>query len=286
MTRAYQPRSLSEALDLLGDRDLGPVPVAGCTDLMVVDHAEGRLQVADVDLLGVPELHGVQTTESYVDIGAACTFTELRNDPAVCRELPILAEASATIGGWQIQNRATLGGNIANASPAGDSLPVLLALSAELVLASTRGRRTIPYVAMHTGYRQTALLPGEIIARVRIPRPRSGAVQLYRKVGTREAQAISKVAVAFSARRIEGRLVRTRIGAGSVAATPIRLLGAEQAVEGLIPAGETAERAARFARSEVRPIDDVRSTAEYRRFVLGRVVRRMVLAAAEEPALR
>ena len=286
MTRAFSPTSLDEALGVLADKALGAVPVAGCTDLMVADRATGRSHAAVVDLLRIPELQGIVLSAEHVDIGAACTFTAIRHDEGVRAELPILAEAAAGIGGWQIQNRATIGGNVANASPAGDSLPVLLALDAELVLASSEGERTIPYLSMHTGYRQTALRPGEIVVRVRVPRPTPGTVQLYRKVGTREAQAISKLAVAFVARRDDARLNSVRLGAASVAAVPVRLSAAEQALEGKAPGPETAEAAAAAAGAEVSPIDDVRSTAEYRRFVLSRVVRRLVLEAADQPQVR
>ena len=285
MTRSFTPKSLDEALGILADKELGAVPVAGCTDLMVVDRASRRRHGAVLDLLRIPELQGITAGESHIDIGAACTFSSIRHDPGVRAELPMLAEAAAGIGGWQIQNRATIGGNIVNASPAGDSLPVLLALDAELLLASSEGQRTVPYDSVHTGYRQTALRPGEIVVRVRLPRPSPGAVQVYRKVGTREAQAISKIAVAMTTRRTEGRLTSVRMATASVAAVPVRLAAAEQAVEGKVPDPETAGAAGAAAAAEVSPIDDVRSTADYRRFVLGRVVRRLVLQAAEQPQL-
>jgi CO/xanthine dehydrogenase FAD-binding subunit len=188
-----------------------------------------------------------------------------------------LVQAAATIGAWQIQNRATLGGNIANASPAGDSLPVLLALGAELVVASARGERRLAYDAFHTGYRQSALAPGELIVRVRVPRARPRAVGAFRKVGTRAAQSISKVVVAFAAERDGASLRHVRLAAGSVAPTPVRLGPAEAACEGATVSLELAERAAALAASAVSPIDDVRSTAEYRRWVLGQVVRRMIV---------
>ncbi|MFQ5426601.1 MAG: FAD binding domain-containing protein [Gaiellales bacterium] len=273
MTRAFRPSSLSEALAVLADFELDALPVAGCTDLMV-----GEVEPRNVvDLLCIPELRGIELRDGQIDIGAAVTFSQLRRDPHVQGELPILAEAAATIGGWQIQNRATLGGNIANASPAGDSLPVLLALDAELLLAGPDGERGIPFTDMHTAYRQTALRPGELITRVRIPRPPESCVQRFRKVGTREALAISKVVLAFAAAVSDGVLSHVRLAAGSVAPTPIRLRGAEAVLEGQAPDYALAERAALAARAGASPIDDVRSTARYRSFVLGRVVRRIVL---------
>ena len=278
---ALRPRNLEEALRALSDPEQGAVAVAGCTDLMVVDHATGRSHKTVVDVLSLPELRGIEVQGGYVDIGAATTFTELRESAAIVEHCPILAEVAATIGAWQIQNRATIGGNIANASPAGDSLPVLLALNAECVLAGPSGERSVSYDQMHLGYRQTALQPGELIKRVRIPLVSSESVQLFKKVGTREAQSISKVVVAMVVQLRDGRMNDVRIGAGSLAAIPVRLPEAEAACEGSAPSASVASEAGRRAGSEVTPIDDVRSTATYRRFALERVVRRMVLTVGE-----
>ena len=277
MTEAFQPTSLEEALAILGERKAECVAVAGCTDLMVVDQAERQTHPAVVDLLRIPELRGVSLKDGWLDVGAATTFSELRHDDAILEHFPILAQAAATIGGWQIQNRATIGGNIANASPAGDSLPVLLALDAELVLAGADGQRKVRYSEMHRGYRKTKLRPGELIVRVRLPLPRPTIVQRFTKVGTREAQAISKVVAAFSVDLEGGKLYDARIAAGSVAPTPIRIKEAEKACEGKEPNLETADLVADVIEAQVHPVDDVRSTADYRRFVLGRVVRRMIL---------
>lgn len=273
---ALRPRSLDEAVrHLEGDPAL--VPVAGCTDLMVRGpEALHRLERV-IDLLGIPELRGIQEIPAGLEIGAATTFTEIRSSAVVRAAFPALVEAAAQVGGWQIQNRATLGGNIANASPAGDSLPVLLALDAVVITAGGKGTREIPYADFHLGYRKTALKPGEIIVRVRLPTPAEGSIQAFRKVGTREAQAISKVVVALAGRITDGRLADIRLAAGSVAPVPIRLRATEEALRDLPPGAETADLAGREAAREVEPIDDVRSTADYRRFALERVVRRMVL---------
>lgn len=276
---ALRPRSLDEAVRHLGD-DPGLVPVAGCTDLMVRGPEELSRMDRMIDLLGIPELRGIREVSEGLgglEIGAATTFTEIRSSAAVRAAFPSLVEAAAQVGGWQIQNRATLGGNMANASPAGDSLPVLLALDAVVIVAGPRGEREIPYSGFHTGYRKTALEPGEIIVRVRLPALPDGSVQTFRKVGTREAQAISKVVVALAGRVSDGRIAELRLAAGSVAPTPVRLRTTEEAVQGLAPGAEAADRAGRAAAQEVQPIDDVRSTADYRRFALERVVRRMVL---------
>ncbi|HKV08151.1 MAG TPA: xanthine dehydrogenase family protein subunit M [Thermoanaerobaculia bacterium] len=277
MSLAVRPRSLEEAVRFLAE-DPGLVPAAGCTDLMVRGPLELHRLERVIDLLEIPELRGIREIEGGIEIGATTPFSEIRRSAAIRAAFPALAEAAALVGGWQIQNRATLGGNMANASPAGDSLPVLLALDAVVVAAGARGEREIPYAGFHTAYRKTALEPGEIVARVRLPHLPEGSVQVFRKVGTREAQAISKVVAALVGRISDGRIAELRLAAGSVAATPVRLRAAEEAVRGMAPGSEAADLAGREAAREVTPIDDVRSTAEYRRFALERVVRRMVLS--------
>jgi CO/xanthine dehydrogenase FAD-binding subunit len=273
---ALRPRSLDEAVRHL-EGDPGLVPVAGCTDLMVRGPEALHQMDRMIDLLGIPELRGIREVDGGLEIGAATTFTEIRSSAVVRARFPSLVEAAGQVGGWQIQNRATLGGNMANASPAGDSLPVLLALEAIVIVAGRRGQREIPYSGFHTSYRKTALEPGEIIVRIRLPALPKGSVQSFRKVGTREAQAISKVVLALAGRIEGGRIAELRLAAGSVAATPVRLRAAEEAALGQAPGAEAADRAGRAAAQEVQPIDDVRSTADYRRFALERVVRRMVL---------
>jgi CO/xanthine dehydrogenase FAD-binding subunit len=276
----HQPRTLDEAVRWL-EEDSGLVPTAGCTDLMVQGVEALHRMDRVLDLLGIDELRGIREigreAAGGLEIGATTPFSEIRRSSAVRAAFPALADAAGQIGGWQIQNRATLGGNLANASPAGDSLPVLLALGATVVLASAAGLREVPYDGFHTGYRKTALRQGEIVARVRLPFPPAGALQAFRKVGTREAQAISKVVVAMLGQVEGGRITELRLAAGSVAPTPIRLRSAEAALLGRAPGPETATLAGSEASREVEPIDDVRSTAEYRRFALERVVRRMVL---------
>jgi CO/xanthine dehydrogenase FAD-binding subunit len=272
---AVRPRSLDEAVRYLGE-DPALVPTAGCTDLMVRGPEALHRMDRVIDLLGVPELRGIREVDGGLEIGATTSFSEIRRSEAVRDAFPILAEAASVVGGWQIQNRATLGGNMANASPAGDSLPVLLALDAAVITAGPGGFREIPYSEFHTGYRRTALQPGEIVARVRLSYLPAGAVQAFRKVGTREAQAISKVVVALAGRIEEGRIAELRLAAGSVAAVPVRLRAAEEAVRGQAPGPAAADLAGREAAREVTPIDDVRSTADYRRFALERVVRRLM----------
>jgi CO/xanthine dehydrogenase FAD-binding subunit len=277
--KAEIPASLSEALAALAaDPEL--VPTAGCTDLMVSAGTRALGIPGVVDLSAIPELRGVRRVGEEIEIGAATSFTEIGSSMDVKSGLPALAAAADVIGGWQIQNRATLGGNMANASPAGDSLPVLLALGATVVVASLGGEREIPYERFHLGYRRTALEPGELIARVRIPVPPRGSRQLFRKVGTRAAQAISKVVAAIWARLDDGVISEARLAAGSVAPIPVRLTAVEELLAGRRADAETASEAGALAAASVEPIDDVRSTAAYRRFALGRVVRRFILQLA------
>lgn len=269
------PRSLEAALSALATNP-GLLPIAGCTDVMVAAPELRPGQSGVLNVQEIAELRGIRSNEVGLDIGAAVTFDELRQSPDVQRVCPILAEAAAVVGGWQIQNRATIGGNIANASPAGDSLPVLLALNARVVVAGAGGTREIPYDDFHVAYRRTALAAGELIVRVRVPAQPHGTVQRFRKVGTREAQAISKVVVALCAQIESGAIAGMRLAAGSVASVPVRLRRAEQTALERPFTDATLDRIADAAAAEVRPIDDVRSTAAYRAFALRQVVRRML----------
>ncbi len=275
MNELLRPASLDEAVAALAAQP-NLKPIAGCTDLLVMEAIERDDLPAVLDLLAIEDLSGIEETEVGVRIGATTTFTEIRRSPVIQQHFPALVEAAASIGGWQIQNRATIGGNVVNASPAGDSLPVLLALGAGVEVASTEGSRRVPYEEFHTGYRQTALAEGELLTAIHLPVPTTGSRQAFVKVGTRQAHAISKVVVGALARVEDGRFVEVRFGAGSVAATPIRLRAAEDAVLGHPAGNDTAQAAGRAAADSVEPIDDVRSTARYRKVVLGRIIARIV----------
>ena len=277
------PRTLQEAFALLADAapdGAVPItPIAGGTDVMVRITGEiGEPPARMIDLSRLDELRGIASHGDAIDIGALTTYTEIRRS-LPCREhLPALVEASATIGAAQIQNRGTVGGNIANASPAGDTLPVLLALDAEIVVGGRRGERTIPATDFWTAYRTTALAPDELILRIRFPLA-GGREARFRKVGTRRAQAISKVVMAVAWRddgAANGGWRETRVALGSVADRPIRAVKTESVLEGSKPTPETADAAAEALASEITPIDDVRSTAEYRRTVAARVLHRIV----------
>jgi CO/xanthine dehydrogenase FAD-binding subunit len=273
------PRALADAYAILAE---GPArPIAGGTDLMVALTGElGEPPDRILDLWGLDELRGIALDGDTISLGALTTYTEIRRS-ALCREhLPVLVEAAATIGAAQIQNRGTLGGNIANASPAGDTLPVLLAADASFVLGSARGERTVAAAAFWPAYRRTALAPDELLLRIRVPLL-AGRELRFRKVGTRRAQSISKVVVALGWRdgSPAAPWVDVRLALGSVAATPIRATATEAVIEGRAPTPETADLAAEALAGELHPIDDVRSTAEYRRIVAARVVHRLIREA-------
>jgi xanthine dehydrogenase small subunit len=275
------PRSLADAYAALAgsSADDPLTPIAGGTDVMVRITGEiGEPPARMLDLWRLDELRGISSDGGAISIGALTTYTEIRRS-APCREhLPALVEAAATIGAAQIQNRGTLGGNIANASPAGDTLPVLLALDAEFVVGGARGERTIPASEFWVAYRRTALAPDELILRIVIP-VAGGREARFRKVGTRRAQAISKVVMAL-AWRDDGSASSgwsdVRVALGSVADRPIRARAAEAVLEGRAPTPEAADAAAEALAAEISPIDDVRSTADYRRTVAARVLHRLV----------
>ena len=260
-------------------------PIAGGTDLMVALTGElGEPPASVVDLWAIDALRGIAIDGAALVLGALTTYTDIRRSP-LCREhVPALVDAAATIGAAQIQNRGTLGGNIANASPAGDTLPVLLAADAVFVLGSGRGERDVPAADFWTAYRRTALAPDELLLRIRIPLATDREMR-FRKVGTRRAQSISKVVLAAAWRSDAVAVVPrgawrdVRVALGSVAATPIRARATEAVLEGKAPTPETADLAAETLAGELSPIEDVRSTAEYRRLVAARVLHRIVREA-------
>jgi CO/xanthine dehydrogenase FAD-binding subunit len=273
------PTRLEAAYALLADSSGPPWrPLAGGTDLMVqVTGDIGELPERILDIWALDELRGIGIEADALVIGALTTYTELRRSPIVAEFEPALVEAAATIGAAQIQNRGTLGGNVINASPAGDTLPVLLAMGAEMVLGSAGGERTVAADDFWPAYRTTPRRDDELLLRVRIPLVPDRQVR-FRKIGTRRAQAISKVvmALAWCSAGADDPWTDVRLALGSVAATPVRASGAEAAIEGRRPTRETADAAAAALTAEISPIDDVRSTADYRRAVAGRVLHRLI----------
>lgn len=237
-------------------------PLAGTTDLYVELNFGTLKPRAFLDIWAVDQLRGITLRGDTLVIGALATFTSLIRSPLVQARLPMLVEAARLVGGIQIQNRGTLGGNIANASPAGDSLPVLAAVDAVLVLRSHDAERRVPFTGFYTGYRRSVLRPDELIVAVEVP-PVEGR-QFFRKVGTRAALAISKIVMAG----VNG--ATPRIGFGSVAPTVVRVRKTEAA----LASGTHIEDAVCILEQEIVPIDDLRSSAHYRRRVAGNLLRR------------
>lgn len=258
------PKDLDTALRLLS-RDPGVWhPFAGGTDLMVLLEF-GKLPPGNyLSIWGLDELRGITVTPEHIALGAVTTYTDVLSHPVLRAECPLLCVAARQTGGIATQNRGTLGGNIANASPAADSPPALLAYDAELELRSIDGVRRVPYHRFHSGYKVMDLAPGEIIHRIILPRRASAWLQTYKKVGTRAAQAISKVCLA-AAMNLDGRQVLdARIALGSVAPTVVRCVQAEAALRGRLLDDDAMAAAAAALPGDVTPIDDLRSTARYR----------------------
>ncbi len=271
------PRSLAEAYSLLAEQPYRPL--AGGTDLLVQLTGElGPPPDRVLNLWGLDELRGIVVRDDVLELGALATYTGIRRSAACQAHASSLVEAAATIGAAQIQHRGTIGGNVMNASPAGDTLPVLLALDAVLVLGSATGEREVAATDFWPAYRRTAARPDELLVRIRIPLVEDRE-QRFRKVGTRRAQAISKVVVA-AAWHGHGEWRHVRIALGSVAPTPIRVAAAEAALEGHPRNPASIEAAVAALSAAIQPIDDVRSTAAYRREAARRVVRRLLADAA------
>ena len=256
---------LSSALDRMAHEPGEWRPFAGGTDLMVLLEAGKLVHRKFLNLWKLPELRGIEVKPETVTLGALTTYTEVRHHEILAREFPLLCRAAAETGSVATQNRGTLGGNIANASPAADSPPALLVYDAEIELVFAGGSRWVPYQGFWSGYKQTDLRPGELIRRIRIARGKNGWKQYYRKVGTRRAQAISKVCFAGAARWDAGRIADLRMALGSVAPTVLRVVETEKILRGerLTPA--ILRTAQDTLAREIVPIDDMRSTARYRR---------------------
>lgn len=262
-----RPRTLREALAALRD-DPELIPLAGATDLYVSLNFGTLKGRKFLDLWPLRPLRRISETGDVLSIGALATYTAMIQSRPVRARLPMLVAAAREVGGVQIQNRGTLGGNIANASPAADTLPVLAAADAIIVLASRVGERRVPITRFYTGYRTTVRRSDELITAVEIPRVEGE--QYFRKVGTRAAQAISKVVMAAV------RDATPRLALGSVAPTVVRLPRTEQALS----QGAPIDDAVRILEAEIDPIDDMRSTADYRRRIAGNLLRECFAARA------
>jgi CO/xanthine dehydrogenase FAD-binding subunit len=266
------PQTLPAVLSLMAREPGAWLPIAGGTDVMV-QFSAGVLRARKlVSIWNLPELRRIEISPDEIQIGAACTYTDLREHETVKREFQVLPIAARWTGGIANQNRGTLGGNIVNASPAADSLPALLAYEAELILISAHGERRVPYRGFHIGYRKTQLGADELIRAICLKRRYSEYYAHGRKVGARNAQAISKVCLAALAQFKDGVIEDVRLAMGSVAPVPLRLTETERVLKKKPVDAELIQSAKKTAAAEVRPIDDIRSSARYRAAVAGNLV--------------
>ena len=256
--------NLIDALETLAREPGQWRPFAGGTDLMVLLEA-GKLPAGRyLSLWGVPELRGIEITDDEIVLGALTTYADVMGSEALQAECPLMCRAAAETGGVATQNRGTIGGNIANASPAADTPPALLVYDADVDLVSIRGVRRVSYDRFHLGYKHMDLAPDELVQSIRLSRGRGGWLHAWRKVGTRRAQAISKVCFA-AALDLSGAAVRDiRIALGSVAPTVVRAAHAEAAIRGRAINAETIAASCDALTRDIAPIDDLRSTAVYR----------------------
>ncbi|MDE3188509.1 MAG: FAD binding domain-containing protein [Acidobacteriota bacterium] len=276
------PGSLPAVLAMLAASPGEWTPIAGGTELMVA-HAAGKLEARKlVSLWGLPGLRFIETSPESIVIGAGTTFRDLRADSTIAAEFSLLARAASWIGSVANQSRATLGGNLVNGSPAADSSPALLVYDAELELISVRGRRRIAYAKFHTGYKRNVLAADELLFAVHLPRRFALHQQYLRKVGTRRAMAISKVALAATASMEVGVVSEIRLAAASLAPFPARLHQTEAALLGHALNPETINTARHTLLAEAQPIDDIRSTAEYRRRVAVNLLDELLLQLQPE----
>ena len=275
-----RPRTLAEALAAVKG-EAPAMPLAGGTDLYVYLNAGQLAARRFVDLWGVRELRGLKIVGKAARLGALTTMSQIREHAVLARRYPALAAAAAEVGGRQIQNRATVAGNIANGSPAGDSLPPLLAYDAIVHARSARSSRVIPFERFYVGYRRHALAPDELIVSIELPAPPSSrAVHFFRKVGTRRAQSISKVVFAGVLRRDrQGVVEHVRLAYGSMAPVPLRARAAEEALLDEKLTSSTVARARAALAHDLSPIDDIRSDRAYRVAVAGNLLEQFLRIA-------
>jgi xanthine dehydrogenase small subunit len=270
------PTSLDEVYELLSERGRQAKIIAGGTDLMVALNA-GSLDAKEfIDIWRLNELRGIDDEGETIRIGALTTYTQLIKSPLIQLRIPALAEASRTIGAIQIQNRGTIGGNIVNASPAGDSLPLLAAFDAEIEIGSARGVRKVDFNRFYTGYRQTVMEPDEILLAIRLPKLKPNEQSFFLKVGARRAQAISKIVMAVKVGTTGAVIDTISVAIGSVAPTVIRARQTESLLINATLDTTIIERAKRAISEEIAPITDLRSTEHYRRIVTGNALGRIL----------
>jgi xanthine dehydrogenase small subunit len=270
------PTSLEEVYELLAERGRRAKIIAGGTDVLVALNAKSLDAGEFIDIWRLNELRGIDDEGETIRVGALTTYTQLIRSPLIRLSVPALVEASRTIGAIQIQNRGTVGGNVVNASPAGDSLPVLSAFDAEVEIGSIRGVRRVSFNNFYTGYRQTVMGPDEILLAVRLRKLKPNERSFFFKVGARRAQAISKVVMAVKVGMTGAEINSISVALGSVAPVVIRASRTESLLTNAILDSTAVEEARRTVSREIAPITDVRSTEHYRRTVTGNVLARVL----------
>jgi carbon-monoxide dehydrogenase medium subunit len=272
------PKTLPEALQVLGERAGDAMPLAGGTNLLVDMRAGARRPGVLVNIPALAELRGIRRENGWIAVGGAVTIAELLDSPLIADQAPVLRQGAAVLAGPLVRNRATLGGNLANASPAADTAPPLLVLGAEVELASAQGRRRLPLETFFTGPRRTVIQPGELLVAVRWPLPAPGAGGAFRKLALRRADAVAVVSVAVMVVCDgAGTCTGARIALGAVAPTPLRAHAAEAALQGQrVSSAEARAEAARLAAEATCCIDDVRAAASYRARVTDVLVQRLL----------
>ena len=283
----YQPSTLQEASRLLKDNGPGGRFLAGGTDLVIAMKEKGLLPKYIVDLKRVPGLSGIrENNEGAVTLGALTTMYEIETSALIKKRYPFLAQSAAEVGSIQIRNRATIGGNMANATPSADTAPALIALNATAKIAGASGERTIDLEAFFKGPGQSVMSADEILTEITIPKTAPNLVGEYIKFSPREMMDLAYVgiAVAYNLAASDKKCADVRIVLGAVAPTPIRAKRAEAALEGQVLTEALAEKVGQLAAEEAKPISDVRSSADYRRAMVGAMTKRAVLNAAVGPA--
>jgi carbon-monoxide dehydrogenase medium subunit len=282
----YQPTSVQEASRLLKENGPGGRFLAGGTDLVIAMKEKGLAPKYVVDLKRIPGLKGIrENSDGSITIGALTTMREIETSPLIKRKFPFLAQSAAEVGSIQIRNRATVGGNMANATPSADVAPSLIALNATTKVIGANGERTAALEEFFRGPGQTIMTVDEILTEITIPKTPSRLVGEYIKFSPREMMDLAYVGVAVAytlseQKRCEG----VRIVLGAVAPTPVRARRAEAAIEGQVLTEELAEKAGEIAAEESKPISDVRSSADYRRAMVGTITKRALLNAKVGPA--
>jgi CO/xanthine dehydrogenase FAD-binding subunit len=278
------PPSLDAVLAQLAAEPGKHTPIAGGTELMVALNTGRLTQCSLVSIHHLKELRFIRAEKDAIHIGSGATFTDIRNNTEIAADLPLLIQSASWTGTIANQNRATLGGNICNASPAADTPPALLAYGTTITLISNAGTRTLPYTEFHLSYKKTVLRPDELVHSVSVPRDFAGYRQYIRKVGTRNALAISKIALAGLAKLDGDKLADIRLGAASLTDRPVRCSATEAALLGKSIGPKSIDTTIRSARaalaSETHTIDDIRSTAKYRAAVAGNLLEEFLRSLA------